>query len=710
VVPLPRLNVTVRPATASMPSWLVATVHLAVLCSFAFVQPLFDLLGHNAAFFVARGNTAGDILVFAFVLVFVPPAILVAIEGLAAVISGRGRRWVHLAFVAALSGAFVLELLKRPLPDSSPVLLPVAAVAGAAFAVAYARAAGVRSVLTLLGPAPLIFLVLFLVVSPVSQLLRPEATVQAATGPPARTPVVLVIFDELPATSLMADGGRIDAERYPAFARLARESTWYRNATTVSDGTTRAVPAILTGLRPGDSSKLPTSRTYPRSLFTLLGGRWDQHVLEPVTDICPRAICPSAGGDSPGERMRSLASDLGVVSGHLLLPDDLASSLPPIDRGWADFAGIDRGLRRGLGDVRGREAPRGDWWAQRVAEAESAIAGIRPQRGRPSLLALHVVAPHVPWRYLPGGLRYLEPGPAVIPGLIPQRGWGGNRDLVLQGLQRHLLQVTFADRLVGRLVGRLKRARLWDRALVVVVADHGASFRPDEWRRPVTTTNFADIAGVPLFVKRPGQRAGQVDERPVRTIDVLPTIARTLGRGRGWRFDGAPLDRAAREAVLRVNNHNDDTTVTLPAAAFLRARDAQLAQQLRLFPPGRASLYRLGPAQHLIGRRVAALPSAPGGERGLVDRAGAYRRVDPATGVVPAFVTGRLHPREPDRLPLAVAIDGRIRATTTSWRQAGQTRFSAIVPPSSLPAGAHAVAVFAVGPGDRLRPVARTGR
>ncbi len=704
------MNVLVRPGTASTPSWLVAAVHLAVLCSFAFVQPLFDLLGRNAAFFVARGNTAGDILVFAFVLVLVPPAILVAAEGLAALISGRGRRWLHLAFVAVLSGVFVLELLTRLLPDTSAVLLPMAALGGAAFAVAYARAAAVRSVLTVLGPAPLVFLVLFLVVSPVSQLLRPDANVQAATGTLARTPVVVMIFDELPATSLMAEGGRIDAERYPAFARLARESTWYRNATTVSDGTTRAVPAILTGLRPGDSSKLATSRSYPRSLFTLLGAGWDQHVVEPVTDICPSAICPSATSDSTGERMRSLASDLGVVSGHLLLPEDLASSLPPIDRGWADFAGVERGLRRGLGDVQGREAPRGDWWAQRVAEAERAIAAVGPQRGRPPLHVLHVVAPHVPWRYLPGGVRYLEPGPAVVPGLIPQRGWGGNRHLIRQGLQRHLLQVTFADRLVGRLVARLKRARLWDRALVVVVADHGASFRPNEWRRPVTTANFADIAGVPLFVKRPGQRSGSPDERLVRTIDVLPTIAQTLGRGRGWRFDGAPLQRVAPEPVLRMNNHNDDTTVTLPAAAFLRARDAQLAQQLRLFPPGRASLYRLGPAQHLVGRRVAALPSAAGRERGLVDRAGAYRRVDPATGVVPAFVTGRLHPREPDRLALAIAIDGRIRATTLSWRQAGQTRFSAIVPASALPAGAHAVEVFAVGRGDRLRPVAQTGR
>ncbi len=332
-----------RPTAAVIPSWPIAALHLAALWSFAFVQPLFDLLSHNAAFFIARGNTAGDILRFAFVLVLVPPAILVAAEALAAPVSRRARWGLHLAFVAILTGAFGLELVKRALPWSSAVLLPAAAAAGAAFALLYARAPGVRSFVTVLAPAPLIFLGLFLVLSPIAQLLRPEPTVHAATGSPGRTPVVLVVFDELPTISLMGTGRRIDAERYPGFARLARASTWYRNATTVSDSTTVAVPAILTGLRPGAERRLPTSRSYPRSVFTLLGNRWRQHVVEPVTDVCPPGICAQSTRAPTGERMEALASDLSVVSGHLLLPDDLADTLPPIDRGWADFGAVRAG-------------------------------------------------------------------------------------------------------------------------------------------------------------------------------------------------------------------------------------------------------------------------------------------------------------------------------------------------------------------------------
>ena len=40
-------------------------LHLAALWAFAFVQPLFDVLGKQAQFFVARGSTTADIVVFA---------------------------------------------------------------------------------------------------------------------------------------------------------------------------------------------------------------------------------------------------------------------------------------------------------------------------------------------------------------------------------------------------------------------------------------------------------------------------------------------------------------------------------------------------------------------------------------------------------------------------------------------------------------------
>ncbi len=52
---------------------LVGGLHLGVLWAFAVVQPLLDLLGDNPDFFVARGNTRGDIVLLAVGLTLVPP-------------------------------------------------------------------------------------------------------------------------------------------------------------------------------------------------------------------------------------------------------------------------------------------------------------------------------------------------------------------------------------------------------------------------------------------------------------------------------------------------------------------------------------------------------------------------------------------------------------------------------------------------------------
>src|SRR5215210_8438590 len=76
----------------------------------------------------------------------------------------------------------------------------------------------------------------------------------AGTGAAAQKPrhphVVLIVFDEFGGDILLGPGGRIDAGRYPHFAALARDGTWFRNAHTSYDSTTKAVPLILDGMAP----------------------------------------------------------------------------------------------------------------------------------------------------------------------------------------------------------------------------------------------------------------------------------------------------------------------------------------------------------------------------------------------------------------------------------------------------------------------------
>ena len=79
---------------------LLGGLHLGVLWAFAVVQPLLDLLGDNPDFFVARGNTRGDIVLLAVGLTLLPPLAMLALEALASLLSRALRDALHLALVA----------------------------------------------------------------------------------------------------------------------------------------------------------------------------------------------------------------------------------------------------------------------------------------------------------------------------------------------------------------------------------------------------------------------------------------------------------------------------------------------------------------------------------------------------------------------------------------------------------------------------------
>jgi hypothetical protein len=174
-----------------------------VLWAFAVAQPLFNVLSDSPDFFVARGNGRADILILAFGLVLVPPLAGLALEWAVGLVSPAARRGLHLLLIAVLVATIVLGAVNETsLPAG--LLLVLAGAIGAAVAVAYALTRFVPSLLSVLAVAPVIFLALFLVVSPVSKLVLPQERATAATvSTEATNPVVLLVLDELPTISLL---------------------------------------------------------------------------------------------------------------------------------------------------------------------------------------------------------------------------------------------------------------------------------------------------------------------------------------------------------------------------------------------------------------------------------------------------------------------------------------------------------------------------
>jgi hypothetical protein len=677
----------------------VKGLHLAALWAFAFVQPMFDLLGGQAQFFVARGSTGADIVVFALAFTLVPPAVMT----LAVWLLGRVRpalgEGLQVVLVGVLVAAFVLPPAGDLLAGSALSVL-LAAVVGAGTAALYARAAAVRSFMTVLSPAPLLFLLLFLVVSPVSELVLPDVASEAVAGTASSdTPVVMIVFDELAATSLMDAREQIDARRFPAFASLAADATWYRKATTVAGRTTEAVPALLTGRRPREGD-LPTAAHHPQSLFTLLSRSHYLHVVEPITDVCPHDLCSEAR-PGMGRRLRALATDLRVVSEHLLLPDDLRDGLPPIDSEWQGFAegGVPEATEADRAALRNQVGVRLKADDPRVDFAQI-LRAIGSRSSRPPFLFLHTSLPHAPWWYLHDGRRYTE-DPA-LPGLV-QGEWVGPQWLVDQAFQRHLVQTQYADHLLGTVLERLRSTGLYERALVVVGADHGVSFRAGDRRRVPTQTNLQDVAGMPLFIKRPGQDDGRINDNAVRTIDVLPTIAAELGIRLPRRVDGVPAGErdANPETPIEVpDSFGLGTTGTF--GAILEQRVARLRYQRSLLEPAGDDPYAIGPRPQLIGRSPGA--PTPGRGRVRLEDPAAFGDVRPSAAVLPAFVTGTVTGL-PEGTALAVTVNGRIEATTRVDGSGKGLRFGALVAPRALRAGANRIGVLEIASGGRLTAV-----
>jgi hypothetical protein len=670
---------------------LERSLHVAVLWSLAVAEPLFDLLGRNPEFLGARAAGPGQIVALAVVVTFAVPLALLGATWLVGLASGRLAWMLHLACVGALVAAIVAQVVD---PDDAAVWLAVAIAAGVAAVAAYVRLPAARAFLTILGPAPVVFVVLFLLVSDVSDLVFPASANVRASHVKATAPIVLVIFDEFPVHSLMAANGRVDAIRYPNFARLAGDATWYRNTASVDQDTPYAVPAILDGRLPR-RERLPVAADHPRNVFSLLAGRYDLHVREDATQLCAPRLCSS---DAPAT---SLWGDVGRIYAHELLPGEVEDDLPSVDAAWQRLTeGPDTG--NAIADTRAvpRESKR-----HRYVRLHANLARGRPQRferfveaidggRRPHLHLIHILLPHVPFQYLPSGHFYRRSPKQALPGIDGRPGYG-IPFVVQQAYQRHLLQLQATDRLLGKLLDRLHEVGIYDRALIAVVADHGISFRLGHDRRLVRRANVQDIAPVPFFLKAPDQRHGRISDKPLQTIDVLPTIMDELGVRIPWKVDGRSALRprgAHPRRMIIAKKFKHAYLVDRPG--FEARKQAVVARKVRLFGDGRDDIYAFGPRPDLIGR------SAPAGAGGRVVT------VDPASGFVPTHVAGAVSGGRPggDRV-VAVAVNDRVVATGVTFTLNGsqEEQYSVVVPERALHAGRNRISVLLVS-GGRLIP------
>ncbi len=145
--------------------------------------------------------------------------------------------------------------------------------------------------------------------------------------------------------------------------------------------------------------------------------------------------------------------------------------------------------------------------------------------GGPFFFFFHIYEPHTPYRPPePFASRYADP-------------YNG--------------EVAAADRVIGELVAELKDLGVWERAIVVLLSDHGEGLG-EHGEDEHGVLLYATTLRVPLMLKLPSTlRAGDRVEAPVQLIDVFPTVADLLDLPLPAGLRGSSLLEPLDEAPAR---------------------------------------------------------------------------------------------------------------------------------------------------------------
>ena len=657
--------------------------HVLALSSLAVTQPVLGVLGDNPTFFVAHHADRGEVLLVSGLVAFAVPVVLIAVELLVGLVR-RAWAWpVHLVvmgLLAAVVAAGVLDDLVAAVLDdlpyvSGPVTVLGAAGAGYAFTRAYVRRDLLRSVVSVLAFAPAVFLAFFAFASPARDLLFPEAVAAAD-----------VTVDRSAAADLRRGLRRAPAG-VGAHGRTARRSTRSGSRTwpgwpTTASGTPTPPPWPPTPTRlsppssPATGCTTTTCRPRPAVTPTTSSPSWPRTTTSRPTNSSPSCVpsdlCEESSSGGPRAADDVLYEDLAVVAGHVTLPGLLEGWLPTINDTWANFGhdpvALDLEAERMTNDRHAFVDALGDY--DRVGQFRAAVDEIQARRA-PRLTFIHTVFPHVPWSYHADGSSYPNPGNTGL----SDNEWSTSPGADF-ALQRHLLQAERADLLLGEFLDRLEAEGLYDDALVVFTADHGASFAVGTHRRVPEEDSLAGLMPVPLVVKPPSTTpvADHRDDRTAETIDILPTIADLLDTELPWEVDGTSLVGPVPEAHERGIYAKGETVST--DATHLDVESVVDHIWDRFGVGDHLQLYGLGPDRALIDSPVAAV--AASGE----DPEACWSPLETVPGTT-GWVSGRIETDQEGALDLGVVVGGRIAGTTTVYgTQEGDHRVFALADPA----------------------------
>lgn len=650
----------------------------AGLWSLAVAKPILDVLGPQPAYWSANRIEYGSICALVAILTVCPPLVLAGPYYALKSIQIAASRLYAATILTVFSGIAIYHAAS--LSFGKPLtLIFLSFCAGMVLAFQYFRRPVPRRIFVFYcGAMALLTPIAFLLYGPTRDLAQaPDAAIgeSAVPIPVVRSPVVVLLFDELNTAALVDDSGNIRANLFPNFDRLGKISTWYQNATTNYGTTDRAVPSILTGKFQSSGHAATTYEQNPENLFTLLSAPDGVLSFEPLTTLCPPELC----GQSKrafADVLRSVVADSWLIERNTLVPDKYASLVPPIPQRFTDLASINSDPQIGNGSHNAIETV-SEWLAA---------------SGHGRLAFIHLSLPHAPYLMNASGKPY------SLLGSYELLGWKSAGHLwdahapyyAVQGFQRYVLQAMYADRVLGNLMEALEDNGLLAESTIVVSSDHGVAFTPGQQRRAwaLEESLIAEVNAVPLFWKSANQATGERLTKNVESIDIVPTLVAELGGdASSWGFDGQPMTVGVERPhkIFEGEQYRRDVWPSVVEAS------RRLYSQITVVPQdGGPAFLRPSKYESLVGSSVAEAKAT----QHTVNLKNPAIFMDLATfgedqAYTPNFIEGWLEP-ESSFGAVGIAINGVIVDTVdTLADESGRLLFSSVFDPSILRIGAN---------------------
>jgi hypothetical protein len=645
-------------------------------------QPLFAVYSRDITIFSAAKVTSVETFLFICTVAFLPALFCVFVDRLSSAFGPRVNESVRLVLIAGLSLLVGLAIGRWLQVDGDIALISIGVAFSIAGPIAFDRSKAIR-VWTRWMSVFSIAVVTGVVVATWPVLMETNGPTSDAVVGNKNVTVLQIIFDEFPLFALLDDYGEINAVRFPGFAELARDATWYRNSVGVSNGTAQAVPALLSSQVPKTSGG-PFLTQYPKNIFTLFAGRASIGGNEPVTSLCPNSVCPKNEQDTAivnGDRFRDFIVEALNVYGHTTFPSFIRKHLQPIWGAWGAF------------EVNQRvEGAFSSGALAQVDVIEQAVRSVTSDE-TPQIQVVHALFPHSPWQITPD-LRVNDPSP--VESLVNPDD-DARRDVY----QTFLYQVGAADRVIQNLINDLKASRKWDSTLLVVSADHGVSFKRNVPRRETDLSDgdqVSDIYRVPTFIKYPRQSVGRTDDCAISNLDLLPTIIDVTQTVTLWKFAGLSVAEKCPEGrVRRVWSNSGRTSVLTGGFEEVLDRARSYGRMVSNVGP-LSRIAAIGKSASLIGAKIGNQPVDGRITSWTVQQKQLFLEVNTQRGsAVPALISGEIFLKTPLQIGTEgiIVIDGVGAGVVGELSGASDVvAFTAVLDYTLLTAGSHTVQLY----------------